>query len=107
LLSADNKPADKAVRSANKPPAQRQPQQEAVSPSSAGAASDATEEDNAAQPRKLPYDDAFYVVHHLHVKMATDDFVQGGRVWMAVLREQHPEEYKALLRELGQQEQPA
>jgi ParB family chromosome partitioning protein len=113
LLSADNKgdaeagPADKAVRSANKPPAQRQPQQEAVSPSNAGAASDATEDDNADQRRKLPYDDAFYVVHHLHVKMATHDFVQGGRVWMAVLREQHPEEYKALLRELGQQEQPA
>ncbi|CAM5559309.1 ParB/RepB/Spo0J family partition protein [Streptomyces purpurascens] len=107
-LSADNKSADRPLRAA-KPPAQRQASQDTASSSSAAdraeAVSDEPEQDNGEQPRKLPYDDPFYVVQHLHVKMATADFVNGGRVWMAVLREQHPEEYQALLRELGQQEQ--
>ncbi|MGA5207916.1 ParB/RepB/Spo0J family partition protein [Streptomyces variegatus] len=105
LLSADNKPTHKPVGAANKPPAQRQPQQEAVGPSSADAASDATGEDKADQPRKLPYDDAFYVVNHLHVKMEPAEFVNGARVWLKILREQHPAEYSALLQELTQQEQ--
>ncbi|WP_399895882.1 ParB/RepB/Spo0J family partition protein [Streptomyces sp. BBFR51] len=53
------------------------------------------------QPKRLPYDDAFYCVHHLHQKMTTETFVRGGRVWMDILRDQHPEEYKALLAEWG------
>jgi ParB family chromosome partitioning protein len=53
----------------------------------------------------LPYDDAVYVVQHLHLKMTTDNFVQGARLWMAVLRDQYPEAYTALLHELNQQEQ--
>ncbi|MEV4046831.1 ParB/RepB/Spo0J family partition protein [Streptomyces sp. NPDC049744] len=53
------------------------------------------------QPKRLPYDDAFYCVHHLHQKMTTETFVQGSKVWMDILRDQHPEEYKALLAELG------
>ncbi|WP_225829220.1 ParB/RepB/Spo0J family partition protein [Streptomyces naphthomycinicus] len=57
------------------------------------------------QPRRLPYDDAPYVVQHMHVKMTSEDFVQGARVWMRILREQHPEEYQSLLHELRQQEE--
>ncbi|MGV9915428.1 ParB/RepB/Spo0J family partition protein [Streptomyces tendae] len=53
------------------------------------------------QPKRLPYDDAFYCVHHLHKKMTPETFVQGARVWMDILRDEHPEEYKALLAELG------
>ncbi|WP_030869717.1 ParB/RepB/Spo0J family partition protein [Streptomyces violaceoruber] len=53
------------------------------------------------QPKRLPYDDAFYCVHHLHQKMTPETFVQGTRVWMDILRDQHPEAYKALLVELG------
>ncbi|WP_331723879.1 ParB/RepB/Spo0J family partition protein (plasmid) [Streptomyces coelicoflavus] len=53
------------------------------------------------QPKRLPYDDAFYCVHHLHQKMTAETFVQGTRVWMDILREQHPDEYKALLAELA------
>lgn len=53
------------------------------------------------QPKRLPYDDAFYCVHHLHQKMTSETFVQGARVWMDILREQHPDEYKALLAELA------
>ncbi|MDI6521306.1 ParB/RepB/Spo0J family partition protein [Streptomyces coelicoflavus] len=53
------------------------------------------------QPKRLPYDDAFYCVHHLHQKMTAEKFVQGTRVWMDILREQHPDEYKALLAELA------
>ncbi|MER6025723.1 ParB/RepB/Spo0J family partition protein [Streptomyces sp. NPDC001851] len=52
-----------------------------------------------------PYDDALHVVRHLHLQMAAEHFVQGARVWMKILREQHPEEYQTLLLELGQQEQ--
>jgi ParB family chromosome partitioning protein len=55
------------------------------------------------QPKRLPYDDAFYCVHHLHKKMTSETFAQGARVWMDILREQHPGEYKALLAELGAQ----
>ncbi|MEU1854269.1 ParB/RepB/Spo0J family partition protein [Streptomyces sp. NPDC019990] len=104
-LSADNKPADKPSQAADKPPARRQPQQEVVRTSSDDAASDATREGKADQSRKLPYDDAFYVVNHLHVKMEPADFVNGARVWLKILREQHPAEYSALLQELAQQEQ--
>ncbi|MEU8735647.1 plasmid partitioning protein, partial [Streptomyces tendae] len=52
------------------------------------------------QPKRLPYDDAFYCVHHLHRKMTLETFIQGTRVWMDILRDQHPEEYKVLLAEL-------
>ncbi|MFD3424123.1 ParB/RepB/Spo0J family partition protein [Streptomyces decoyicus] len=71
------------------------------------AEADASEADKASQPKRLPYDNPFYIVQHLHMKMASDNFVEGGRFWMAVLRKQHPEEYQALLRELSEQEQPA
>ncbi|MFJ8547381.1 ParB/RepB/Spo0J family partition protein [Streptomyces sp. NPDC093586] len=53
------------------------------------------------QPKRLPYDDAFYCVHHLHRKMQPKTFVQGARVWLEILREQHPDAYKTLLTELG------
>ncbi|MFG3275983.1 ParB/RepB/Spo0J family partition protein [Streptomyces luteogriseus] len=62
-------------------------------------------EDGAEQPRRLPYDDAFFVVNHLHVKMEPAVFVDGARVWLKILREQHPDEYSALVQELTQQEQ--
>ncbi|MGA5606451.1 ParB/RepB/Spo0J family partition protein [Streptomyces griseoincarnatus] len=104
-LSADNKLTNKPVQAANKPPTQRQPQQEAVRTSSDDAASDATGEDTADQPRKLPYDDAFFVVNHLHAKMEPAVFANGARVWLKILREQHPAAYSALLQELAQQEQ--
>ncbi|MEV7130608.1 ParB/RepB/Spo0J family partition protein [Streptomyces sp. NPDC093260] len=55
------------------------------------------------QPKRLPYDDAVYCVHHLHQKMKPETFKQGARVWMDVLRNKHPDDYKALLRELGAQ----
>lgn len=58
------------------------------------------EETQPKQPKRLPYDDAFYCVHHLHQKMNPETFAQGARMWMDILREQHPEEYKALLAEL-------
>ena len=58
----------------------------------------------AGQPRRLPYDDAFSVVTHLHLKMESEVFVEGARVWLRILRDQHPAEYSALLQELSQQE---
>ncbi|WP_331718604.1 ParB/RepB/Spo0J family partition protein (plasmid) [Streptomyces sp. NBC_00289] len=68
---------------------------------------DTSTQGEGGQPRRLPYDDAFYIVQHLHVKMTTENFVQGARFWMDVLRQQHPDAYGALLQELSQQEQPA
>ncbi|MFI0787463.1 hypothetical protein ACH4Q6_17930 [Streptomyces lydicus] len=41
------------------------------------------------------------------MKMTDDDFAKGGRTWMAVLREHHPAESQALLRELTEQKQSA
>ncbi|MGY1528017.1 ParB/RepB/Spo0J family partition protein [Streptomyces sp. MN3] len=62
-----------------------------------------TEKAEAAQlkqTKRLPYDDAFYCVHHLHQKMKPETFARGARVWMDLLREQYPDEYEALLAEL-------
>ncbi|MGW9498754.1 ParB/RepB/Spo0J family partition protein [Streptomyces prasinus] len=53
------------------------------------------------QPKRLPYDDAFFCVHHLHKKMEPETFARGARVWMDILRDKHPDEYQALLTELG------
>lgn len=61
----------------------------------------------AGQPRRLPYDDAFSLVTHLHLKMEPAVFAEGARVWLRILREQHPDAYDVLLQELPQQEQPA
>ncbi|WP_331729670.1 ParB N-terminal domain-containing protein [Streptomyces platensis] len=85
------------------------PQAAASTPAGPAVAAEAgpSETNKASQPRQLPYDNPFYVVQHLHMKMTSDNFVEGGRAWMAVLRKQHPEEYQALLRELTEQEQPA
>ncbi|MCX5097684.1 ParB/RepB/Spo0J family partition protein [Streptomyces sp. NBC_00365] len=71
----------------------------------ADAEADRSEQGDGGQPKRLPYDDATFIVQHLHRKMTSADFVQGARVWMAVLRDQHPEAYRELLLELSQQEQ--
>ncbi|MGW3275771.1 ParB/RepB/Spo0J family partition protein [Streptomyces kronopolitis] len=71
------------------------------------AEADMCEVGKAGQPQRLPYDNPSYVVRHLHMKMTSNNFVEGGRSWMALLRKQHPEEYQALMRELTEQEQPA
>lgn len=41
----------------------------------------------------------------MHVKMEPAVFVNGARVWLKILRDQHPAEYSALLQELAEQEQ--
>ncbi|MGG7568988.1 ParB/RepB/Spo0J family partition protein [Streptomyces sirii] len=75
--------------------------------SAVAAEADTSETATASQPKQLPYDEPFFIVQHLHLKMTSDHFAQGGRLWMAVLREQHPEAYQALLRELTDQEHSA
>ncbi|MFC8391570.1 MULTISPECIES: ParB/RepB/Spo0J family partition protein [unclassified Streptomyces] len=86
------------------PSAEREQASESIPEPRAGAGELGTanaEAEQPKQPKRLPYDDAFYCVHHLHQKMKPETFAQGARVWMDVLREQHPDEYKALLAELG------
>ncbi|MER7055922.1 hypothetical protein [Streptomyces sp. NPDC000351] len=63
----------------------------------------AAEATQPKQPKRLPYDDAFCCVHHLHQKMSPETFAQGARVWMDVMRERPPDAYKTLLAELGTQ----
>ncbi|MEU3147871.1 ParB/RepB/Spo0J family partition protein [Streptomyces sp. NPDC006999] len=65
------------------------------------ANAEAAQSEQSKQPKRLPYDDAFYCVHHLHQKMEPETFVHGARMWMDILREQHPDEYRTLLAELG------
>jgi ParB family chromosome partitioning protein len=81
-------------------------QDENLSTTSAVVGTDASMQSGGNQPRRLPYGDAFSVVTHLHLKMETAVFAEGARVWLRILREQHPDEYRALLRELSEQEQP-
>ncbi|MEU3445392.1 hypothetical protein ABZ755_34245 [Streptomyces griseoincarnatus] len=71
------------------------------------ADAEATTEAGTRQPRKLPYDDPICVVQHLHVKMTSADFTQGARAWLRILRDEHPEEYRALLLELFEEQQSA
>ncbi|MFF9489260.1 ParB/RepB/Spo0J family partition protein [Streptomyces sp. NPDC014676] len=85
------------------PPVEHEQAPESIPEPRVGAGEPGTanaEAEQPKQPKRLPYDDAFYCVHHLHQKMKPETFVQGARVWMDVLREQHPDEYKALLAEL-------
>ncbi|MFI0515807.1 ParB/RepB/Spo0J family partition protein [Streptomyces sp. WSLK1-5] len=72
---------------------------------SAAQALEIAAQPGAEQPRRLPYEDAFSVVTHLHLKMAPEVFADGARVWLRILREKHPDAYGALLQELNQQEQ--
>jgi ParB family chromosome partitioning protein len=65
----------------------------------------ASAQDDAGQPRQLPYDDAFYVINHLHLKMSPAVFAESARLCLSILREQHPDEYEALLQGLPQREQ--
>ncbi|MEV5432721.1 ParB/RepB/Spo0J family partition protein [Streptomyces sp. NPDC052701] len=97
-------PAPAPRAGAATPPAQREQPSESVPEPRTKAGEPRTANAEAAQsrePKRLPYDDAFYCVHHLHQKMKPETFVQGARLWMDILREQHPDEYKALLAELG------
>ncbi|MFD8525301.1 ParB/RepB/Spo0J family partition protein [Streptomyces capillispiralis] len=86
------------------PPADREPTPESIPEPRTGAGEPGAanaEPTPSKQPKQLPYDDAFYCVHHLHRKMKPETFVQGARMWMDILREQHPDAYEALLAELG------
>ncbi|MFF3505419.1 ParB/RepB/Spo0J family partition protein [Streptomyces sp. NPDC003247] len=69
------------------------------------AAPELPAQNDGGQPRRLPYDDAFSVVTHLHLKMDPAVFADGARIWLRILREQHPDSYSALLQELTGQEQ--
>lgn len=101
-FSADNKTAAAA------PPETAVPKQPSASNSrsrEAGAVADVDDESRGqGQPRRLPYDDAPYVMHHLFRKMLPEDFAQGLRVGLQILREHRAEEYEALLKEVTERE---
>ncbi|MFF8367086.1 ParB/RepB/Spo0J family partition protein [Rhodococcus erythropolis] len=70
-----------------------------------GAEADVTDHERGGQPRRLPYDDAPFVAHHLHRKMEPAVFAQCARVLMGILREQQPDEYSTLINQLTEQTQ--
>jgi ParB family chromosome partitioning protein len=71
----------------------------------AGVEVDGSDPEKVGQPRRLPYDDAPFVAHHLHRKMEPAVFAQCARVLMGILREQQPDEYSTLINQLTEQEQ--
>ncbi|CAL9673541.1 Nucleoid occlusion protein (plasmid) [Streptomyces sp. enrichment culture] len=71
----------------------------------AGVEVDGSDPEKGGQPRRLPYDDAPFVAHHLHRKMEPAVFAQCARVLMGILREQQPDEYSTLINQLTEQEQ--
>ncbi|WP_148591638.1 ParB/RepB/Spo0J family partition protein [Streptomyces sp. WAC01526] len=96
--SAETPDAPATVNGVNTPAANSVP---------AVAEADMAGTDKDRQPQRLPYDNPAFIVQHLHRMMTSDDFLEGGRSWMAVLRRQHPDQYQALLQELTEQGQPA
>jgi ParB family chromosome partitioning protein len=72
---------------------------------SVGAEPDVSDHERGGQPRRLPYDDAPFVAHHLHRKMEPAVFAQCARVLMGILRDQQPDEYSTLINQLAEQEQ--
>ncbi|MGC9381483.1 ParA family protein [Streptomyces sp. MH13] len=83
------------------PAAEREQAPESIPEPRTSTVGPGTANAESAQPKRLPYDDAFYCVRHLHQKMKHETFVQEARMWLDILREQYPDEYEALLAELG------
>lgn len=52
-------------------------------------------------PKPFPYDDPSTAVLLWRQKMAHDDFVAGMRMGMTVLKEQHPDDFRAVLRQVA------
>ena len=100
------------VNGVNTPESVRAPDSPGTAAANAVNTSEAQEpetqpQEEGGQPRRLPYDNPFSVVTHLHLKMEPAAFAEGARVWLRILREQHPDAYSAVVQELSQQEQPA
>ncbi|MEU5599223.1 ParB/RepB/Spo0J family partition protein [Streptomyces sp. NPDC020298] len=102
LLSADNKER-REDRSPSRAGAEQAPK--AAEPL-ANEATDAPGRHDGSTPRQLPYDDAPFIALHLQRKMEPSVFAQCARTMLTALREQHPDEYDALMRELIQLQQP-
>ncbi|MCZ9339962.1 hypothetical protein NGM37_19560, partial [Streptomyces sp. TRM76130] len=76
-------------------------------PGTAPVEPDAGGRSDVGQPRSLPYDDAVFVVNHLHRKMELPVFCESARLLLQILRDQHPQEYEVVLRDAGRHEQSA
>jgi ParB family chromosome partitioning protein len=69
----------------------------------APAAVVAQEAGTARAPKPFPYDDPSTAVLLWHQKMRHEDFVAGMRMGLTVLRDQHPDDFKAVLGEVADQ----
>ncbi|MGC9479211.1 ParB/RepB/Spo0J family partition protein [Streptomyces sp. WG4] len=105
--AASSSSAEDSAGAAARPDAAvpKQPSPPSARPREADAAADVDDATGGrGQPRRLPYDDAPYVMHHLFRKMLPEDFAQGLRVGLQILRENRAEEYEALLTEMTERE---
>ncbi|WP_051845407.1 ParB/RepB/Spo0J family partition protein [Streptomyces sp. NRRL S-813] len=73
----------------------------------ADADADSPEQGEAKQPKRLPYDDPMFIAQHLQLKMTPADFAQMTKLCAAFLRDQDPEEFQVLVRDLNRQVQPS
>lgn len=62
----------------------------------------ADEEEQSRTGKPFPYEDPVTAVLLCHQKMRHDDFVAGGKMWMNVMRQQHPDDYRRLMDEMLQ-----
>ncbi|MGV9419988.1 ParB/RepB/Spo0J family partition protein [Streptomyces sp. NPDC003674] len=104
FLSADNKQSEsstEAVASSELPPARRVQKEGAVDTIEAkGGPSDSP---TSAPVRPLPYDDPGHIAMLLKLKMEPTLFAKCTRMMLNGLREQQPDVFAAMLRELAEQ----
>jgi len=68
-------------------------------PRTDGATPPSEDEEQARAPKPFPYDDPGTAVLLCHQKMSVDAFVAGGKMWLKVMREEYPEDYRRLMGE--------
>lgn len=84
-------------------PAERRPTADSIpEPRTDGAAPPSGDEEQARAPKPFPYDDPGTAVLLCHQKMSHDAFVAGGKMWMKVMREEYPDDYRRMINETAE-----
>lgn len=91
VLAAQSAVVDGAAASAERQSSIPDPRDDSPAPSG--------DEEQARAPKPFPYDDPGTAVLLCHQKMSHDAFVAGGKMWMKVMREEYPDDYRRLITE--------
>ncbi|MFG2638458.1 ParB/RepB/Spo0J family partition protein [Streptomyces sp. NPDC048362] len=105
LLSADNKQAEKSTQAIATGDSPSQRAQSTVASSAVESSADSSDSSANAQSRPLPYDDPGHIAMLLRLKMEPSAFAKCTRMMLNALRDQQPDVFATLARELA--EQPA